>query len=145
MATVTIEPEKRAPMTISFCLTVCDYNRFPHERRLPLRRLGRVYRGSVCKEKMILRDVTAPISPPGPLLPSGGQRRAYRNRLLPTRSNAEVGQARLRCAVPTRKSPRWARSALPTLIGFTASIYWRAAVVGRCVFRKLRTRLMVRA
>src|ERR1700730_14369327 len=55
MAAVTIEPEKRLPMTISFlpcgALRVRDS---PHQRRRPLRRLGRVYRGSDCGEKLIL-------------------------------------------------------------------------------------------
>jgi hypothetical protein len=47
MAAITIEPEKRSPMTISLCLAV----RVLH-RNLPL-----VYRGSVCGEKMVLPDV----------------------------------------------------------------------------------------
>jgi hypothetical protein len=53
MATVTIEPEKRSRMMISFALQCVTATKFPHEPKLPLCGLGRVYRGSVCGEKMV--------------------------------------------------------------------------------------------
>jgi len=41
-------------------------NKIPHQRRLPLRRLGRVYRGLDCGGKAILHGVPTPIVISGP-------------------------------------------------------------------------------
>src|SRR5215470_738266 len=61
MAAVTVRPEKRSRMMTSFAVQLSDCSEIPPWTHIgPLSGLVLVYRGSVCREKMVLRGVPAP-------------------------------------------------------------------------------------